>query len=96
MPGPPVDAVKMSVGKTRRDEAAAEVDDLGAGTDVATHRGRRADGDEAPVLDGEAFRDRRSFIGREYLAIDEDQIGGLGGGRRCERDTHRNNGAHRM
>jgi hypothetical protein len=78
----------MAVSKTWRHEAAAEIEHLGVGTDMSTHRHRRAGRDEASILDGEAFGERRARVRREHLAVEDDEVGGLGGG--CARECKRN------
>ncbi len=82
--GAAADAVQMAVGETRRHEAAAEIDDLGGGADMSAHRRGGASRDEASILDGEAFDQRRARVRREHLAVDDHQVGGLRGGRRGE------------
>jgi len=73
--------VEMAVGEARRYEPAAEVDDAGAGADMGAHGVRRSDRDEASVLDGEGLRELGAG-GGEDRAVDEDEVGRLGRGRR--------------
>src|SRR5262245_60043348 len=90
MPGAAADAVQMAVGKTRRHEATAEIDHLGGGPDMSTHRHGRAGCNEASILDGEAFGERGARVRREHLAVENDEVGGLGGGMGCEWGCERN------
>ena len=49
-----------------------------ARSDVFLHRSGGADRNEAAALHGKTFGERGTGIGSEYLAIEDDEIGGLG------------------
>jgi len=86
------DAMQMAIGKTWRHEAAAKIDNLRVGADVATHRRGGAGRDEASILDGEGFDQRRACIRREHLAVEDHEVGGLrgsGGSRAQAQRSHR-------
>src|SRR5205085_9632681 len=43
--------------------------------------------DKAAVLDRETFRNGRTVVGREYLAVDKNEVSGLGQGCGCGRQS---------
>ena len=69
--------MQMRVDQARHHGLAGKLDHLRARPDVADDLLFAADGEEAPVLDGETVRDAEILVDRDHLAAAQHQIGGL-------------------
>ena len=76
--------MQVGIDQAGHDGLAGKLDHLRVRTDVAGDRGVVADGEKAPILDGDGLRDAPVLVDRDDLAAAQHEIGGLREGRSCE------------